>query len=361
MEKIRLIELSGKPYQVGYTHGKKCAVEIRQLVDTFTQVVIDSSKWNRQDIFALQARSLPFATDYAPELIEEMRGIAEGSEASLNEIFFLNSFIELSDLSVPELAHRLGGCTSFAVTGKATKNRQTYVCQTFDENIIYKDHGLLLRITIPGKPTSLIYSVTGMLGWMGQNSEGIAMVMNNLFPSDATYGVPYSFIMRKLLQQVRIGDALGSVLQAKRATGLNFIIGDQDEVFEIETTPTRYTVIYPEEGYVTHSNHYVSPSLKTYEQLVPLVPDTLIRNNRAKRLIRDRYGEINLEDLKNIMKDHENYHLSICRHGEEGNEIITLASVIQMPAELKAWVVNGNPCQEAFEEFHVSDQRRERK
>lgn len=68
------------------------------------------------------------------------------------------------------------------------------------------------------------------------------------------------------MEQERIGDALGIPLNIKRVSGLNFIIGDKEEVFDLEIAAIDYNLIYPSSGYIAHSNHYMSDRLKEYER-----------------------------------------------------------------------------------------------
>ena len=56
---------------------------------------------------------LPAAEKYAPEIIEEMKGMAAGAKADFQDILFLNITYEISTPSVM-------GCTSFAATGDAS-------------------------------------------------------------------------------------------------------------------------------------------------------------------------------------------------------------------------------------------------
>ena len=51
----------------------------------------------------------------APELVEEMRGIARGAGVSFERLFLLNSLLDIGGYRYLELAQSFAGCASFAI------------------------------------------------------------------------------------------------------------------------------------------------------------------------------------------------------------------------------------------------------
>jgi isopenicillin-N N-acyltransferase-like protein len=63
-------------------------------------------------------------------------------------------------------------------------------------------------------------------------------------------------------------------------------------------------------------------------------------------LIDQHYGQIDVENMMEILADHDQYPNSICRHIDPAAPIssVTLASFIMVPAEGAIYIAAGNPC-----------------
>ena len=83
---------------------------------------------------------LPATEKYAPEIVDEMKGMAAGAKVDFRDILFLNITYEIS---VPAV---MGGCTSFAAAGQATVNGQVIAGQNFDFIKPWEDYLLLLKM-----------------------------------------------------------------------------------------------------------------------------------------------------------------------------------------------------------------------
>ena len=64
---------------------------------------------------------------------------------------------------------------------------------------------------------------------------------------------------------------------------------------------------------------------------------------------------INISDLQKILKDHDNYPQSLCRHRDaalpDSQHTITKTAMIMDLEERKMWVTDGEPCKEKFESY----------
>ena len=76
---------------------------------------------------------------------------------------------------------------------------------------------------------------------------------------------------------------------------------------------------------------------------------SVIRHNRALRLLRSNYGRLSPELFHGLLSDHQNYPGSICKHGLE---TVTVFSLIINLDERKAWIGRGRPCKTTYVE-HV--------
>jgi isopenicillin-N N-acyltransferase-like protein len=367
VNKLAIITLTGSPQERGYQHGKNLQDGIHRFYEAWTELLERESpfKLTKEVLLTFARKSEPFIKQYAPDIYEEMRGIADGAEIDFDKILFINCFDEGYGAIIPSkpatgmarpplLDTLLGGCTSFAAFGKATRDGKVYIGQNYDYSALNCEP-IVFRIKAEGdEPEQLVYSHAGVVSVDGINSAGIAIVENTLVPSDQRLGVPYPVVVRKALQQTRLSDCTGAIITATRLSGHNYIIGTPYTAVDIETSATNYDFQYLENGIWGHANHYQSPALKHLDLLPELLPDTLVRSGRMAQLLNYKFGEIDLEIIKEIMSDHADYPVGICRHEDQNHpELGTLSTIIYRPEDRLMLVTHGNPCRSPFQEFTI--------
>jgi isopenicillin-N N-acyltransferase-like protein len=359
---IRILELKGEGRPLGEGHGEALRAEIKEFIARALEVHAQniSHKVGKTELLGFASRNLAAIKAYSPLLLEEMEGIAAGAKVDFSEILFLNSFLELEDLRPPALGGRLlakplWGCTSFNVLPKAAANGQTYLAQTYDMEPYYARYNVVLKIERP-KGREIVQTVAGVLGLNGQNDRGVGLVINKLVAKDARPGVIYPVIVRKALAQDRLGDAFGAIVFASRATGMNYQLASSDGLgFCLELTAGQY-YLWPIDGAIAHTNHFLSDYLKPYE-----TPNWLshggsyVRREVASRFLKENHGRIDVEALKTILQDHTNHPRSICAHYLEGEpESTACATIMAVILDLNkgvTYVTSGNPCQNEFTEI----------
>ena len=367
---MKVIHLAGKPYVRGQEYGEHLKDTICELVaqdrmglekeiQTRTGITLSDEDW-----LSMVRRYLVFAEDYAPDLVEEMRGIANGASISFEQLFAFNAFLDLNDLSSRPLTSKLLiGCTTFAASSTATRESGAYLGQTYDWRTSYRKGSTMLRHTGPNGLSILLFTFAGLLGCAGINSAGLGIVINKLTPSDSRPGVPYPFVLRKALEQTNIADAIGMIANCERASGIFYLLADASgEIIGIETTATDFEVLYAMEDYLGHSNHYVHPRLLDYDQPNRrLKTCTFVRWSRINKLLERARGQIGLNDLMDFTRDHAGSSNSICHHPDDGVQsnhdtytFSTNAGLIMDLKSLKLWVASGNPCISDYKEFRFS-------
>jgi isopenicillin-N N-acyltransferase like protein len=357
---LPVIEVSGSPSEIGYFHGEQCKERIQDALGKFLEYMRLNANLSKERLIELSSPYVPYANEYAPDLVEEMKGIARGSGLPFEEIFVWNSLstdvMELC-LSSP-LPNPSGfGCTSLAVSG-GLEAEAAFVAQNLDWPSNLQGNTILLRIHPRGGPKSLVLSVAGRLGFAGLNGHGVGLCVNKLSSSDNRIGVPNQLIFRKILQQRTIGESLGVLLYTKRAAGMNYVIMDKyGESINIEATATTSDLLYGFRGSVVHSNHYTAERLKPFERLPACFVDSIPRLNRVSRLLSGRQGKVSLDGIQEIFRDHANFPHSICRHSDERvhefARMKTIASIITNPRTGKLWCAFGNPCESPYVEYTI--------
>jgi isopenicillin-N N-acyltransferase-like protein len=352
--KIKIVEVSGDSYEMGFQYGVACP-EIGKMLDITYQV------FGGKDKAGMLADKyiplyLPYAEKYAPEIVDEMRGMAAGAKLDFQDIFFLNITYEIS---VPTAM----GCTSFAAAGKAAGNGEVITGQNFDFLSMWEEIIVLLKMKPTHGPEILAVAPAGSLGLLGLNSAGISLNLNLLRNKDSLMlngGVPAHIILRKLLTCENIGEAVGVIASAEMRSAKNYILAsEQGDVVDVEVTMNDLDVHYPERGILTHANCFKTDRFKSAD-LAPLFwPDSFIRGQRLYQLMENQHGQLSVDVMKQLLQDHNNHPNSICRHPDPGaplpigRMIKTLFSFISYPKERKVFIALGNPCENEYAEYQL--------
>ena len=90
-----IIEVRGSPLEMGRQHGEKAKEHINRMLEycfghTTKRTIGDMER----DVIAHTEGLLPIAEDYAPDLVEECRGIAAGADCDFREIFSMQYFVD---------------------------------------------------------------------------------------------------------------------------------------------------------------------------------------------------------------------------------------------------------------------------
>ncbi len=359
--RIPVLELSGTPYEMGLAHGTAMREQIREFACSVTAVHQANNSCLLAEcdpLVRVCMRNLGFLENFSPDLVEEMRGIADGAGIAFREVVYLNSFLELEDLRAPGLGARvipdaLWGCTTFNVLPAATADGRAYIGQTYDMERYYEKYLCILRIKPEHGSESLVLTFAGVLGLVGLNSAGVGAVINKVVATDARPGVIYPFIMRKALAAERIGDALGAVIFSPRATGINYQLAGSGVAFCAETSATYYELLEFDHA-MAHTNHYVGQHMRRFETPNWLSHGgSMVRKQVADRFLKTHRGALTPELLKEMTRDHTNYPRCICAHGFEGEgcetAFHTTFGIVMDPAAGWFEVCPGNPCENEYE------------
>ena len=297
---------------------------------------------------------LPFAEKYAPEIVEEMRGMAAGAELDFQDIFLMNITYEIS-------ATLTMGCTSFAAVGNATSDGEVITGQNLDFLSTYEENIVLLKTKPNDGPASLAVAPAGTLGLIGMNSAGISLNLNLLRDKDSLVpdgGVPSHIILRKILGCQNLGEAISTVASAEKRSAKNYLLAsDQGDVVDIEVTMNDLDVQYPDRGIFTHANCFKAERFKCSDLAPQYLPDSYIRTARLYQLMDSQHGSLTVDVMKQLLQDHNNHPNSICRHPDPRNPLPigrmmkTLVSLISCPKVKKAYIALGNPCENEYVEY----------
>lgn len=364
-ETFPLLEIEGEPFDMGYRHGTELRSLIHDSMDTFRRLLA-SDPWgvlpppegrpSFDSVVELAAQSIGYTEDYAPEIVEEMRGIAAGSGFTLEEIFAMNASADILITLGAGLTEgkKIGECSSYAVVTTDKTNGTTYVGWNADDSEWWLKSCVLLKGMPSGGLPFLTWTFAGFVGRPGLNPH-VAMAANGLFPSDCDVGVPYPVICRKILQQRSVDEAISVIASPERMSGMNYTLGDVNgNVAAVETTARQFDVIPGIDGRVVHTNHYLSEKLASLEKTgADGLFNSTTRLKRLEEILLSNTGQpLSTDDLEAVHCDHANRPDSLCHHREESaGSVMTLTSLICDPESSRMLVAYGHPCEHEFVEY----------
>ena len=250
-----------------------------------------------------------------------------------------------------------GLCTSFAATGDATENGETIIGQNIDWIPDFPVD--LLRVKPKKGFEALTLVFGGILEW-NLTAAGLGIAMNLILTpyEQQRINVPCSFVASKAMRQKNIGDAIGVIAGYGRGI-LNYVLASHEgDIVQIETTPDDFNILYPENDFLVHSNHYLTDRFRKGEIIYAIgAADSYVRAHRLKRLMSKHYGKLSVDIMKKLLTDHNNFPSAICRHVDESYPVHmryeTLVSVIMLPKEKVLYATYGKPCEYEYVEYKL--------
>ncbi len=342
-ESIPIIEARGSHREVGRQIGRQMRPALHKLVAGMRASPPQGKSWD--EVLVQSAVYLEFSRPTYPQYVDELEGIAEGADLSLAELF-------------PGLCEELWepagwqrGCTDMVARGRATLDNSTLLAHTNDLAPEAEENLVILRVQAGNEPEFLGISPGGLAISAGFNAAGISLTGNEVTANDTRPGVPRLLAVRAILAARRLEEAMDACLLPQRASSYNNIIADaHGEVYSMEGSATDCEPIYIEGDILAHANHYLSPPMRRFEADRNDIGGSVIRDNRARRLLQDHFGKLSPELFQTLLADHANYPGSICKHGLT---TVTVFGLIIQLDQLRAWIGRGRPCQTAWTEHRL--------
>lgn len=347
---LPLIEVHGDPYERGVQHGRQAGDLIARYASVLLETIAGEASLraldresgatlSRESLLERAMAFLPQMEAFAPQLVEEIRGIADGARVPFAEALLCNVRAEVMGLQSE-------ACTSFAVGRQASGDGSILLGQNSDQSPLNRDLQVVLRVKPDDGPACLMATFAGLVGYPGLNEAGVSFFQNALStPVWRREGMPHYLLKRVLLEQTRLEDCLAVFRRARLCSSANYVLADRKAVVDVESTPDGFAVLPTEDDLVSHGNHFLHPTFQSQEALLPRLPDSARRQPRLRSLLLAKHGALTLDDVKAALADHDGYPVSICRH-EAG--LATIASIIAEPDHGRLHVAAGNPCEQEY-------------
>lgn len=275
---MKQLSLRGTPYEIGLQHGSKAREEINQSIDSYRAFFKHEVKLEWDAAKELAKKYLASIENHNPDLIEEMKGVADGAKLDFLDILVLNCRSEIA------LTHnRVDGCTSLGVI--QPYGEDTFVAQNWDWTLAQARSLVMLTIEQKNKPIIYMTTEAGIIGKIGANNRGVAVALNAIRAAVSSFGLPLHLALREVLNSETVEDALEFVKTTEIGSCANFVIGGKVTVYNCEISPMKVEVKKAEDV-VYHSNHLCAENLISTigkEKLAPPV-DSFTRLERMKTL-----------------------------------------------------------------------------
>ncbi len=308
-----LIEVSGTSYEMGYQHG----AQVQNLVHRYL-LWIEKLTGKPREVLCRNAMSLlPYLEALSPSLIEEVKGLAAGADISLEEAVLCQARAEAGHAGE-------GGCSAFALTGEATADGNPLAGQNQDLEPEYADVAILLRVSpTDERPSALMFTFAGQLGYSGMNEYGLAHFANALYGFRWSLGLPHYPLKRRLLEKRSVGECLDLLSRHRTCSAANMVLSDREgNICDVEVRPDAIAIFDDDNpNWRVHTNHYVTDRFARFEDHT--LPDSCPRLDRMRLLIREHWANITTETMKEILSDHEGNPSAICRHGADSMQSIS--------------------------------------
>jgi isopenicillin-N N-acyltransferase-like protein len=340
---IPMIEARGTYREVGRQIGEQCKAQIQGMLPYLRKDLPVGVAWDamldQSKVYLAHSRAV------YPQYIEELEGIAEGAGISFDEVFL--SMCE--ELWEPAAWRK--GCTDMAARGRATLDGSTLLAHTNDLSPEAEDVLVILKIQAGDEPEFIGVSAGGLGISAGFNAARISLTGNQLDNNDIRPGVPRLLSARAILGSRHLSEAMDHCLLKQRASSYDNILADgSGEIYCMEGSATDCEAIYIEKDIMAHANHYVSPAMRRFEADRSSISNSIIRHNRASRLLEENYGKLTPELFKTLLADHAGYPASICKHGIQS---VTVFSIIIQLESLRSWIGRGFPCKTVYTEYQL--------
>ena len=316
MNRIRVIKLTGKPYDMGWAHGKRFHDEIHMFTEERLHLSQDAN-WtghnlSRSAVIALAEACVAEHQAYAPDLMQELQGMADATGLSLAELVINNGFTDfidvvynLGDITVPAAPSLVSdNCTAFMVPAERSASGQAFFGQTWDMHASATPYVILIHGQPDNAPDFLTFTITGCVGMIGMNSAGITVGINNLMATDGQIGVTWPFVVRKILQQEDLDAALECLTSAKLAGAHNYMLMDKTgKGYEVEAMSTSLHVHELTDETITHTNHcLIQQNIDVSRERPP--ESTASSENRLRRA-RELLAKsaVTIDDLMALTRD----------------------------------------------------------
>ena len=335
--KFPVIQAGGSPYDVGVIHGRAATATIEAEI---------TARLRNRDLdhaFAEARAGIPHVRDWAPHLLDEMRGIADGAGVELAAILAVN---RVGYVEAPAPA----GCTAFIAGPDLTQDGSIYGGQNKDTGFGASERRVILSLAPEGRPSVVTYAYAGSLGHIGINSAGFSRWGMSLFTDEPDALGAKLPVHRMLLECRSVAECrqLVKAMGAKDA-GAHAISDADGHCGVIEQFDGKNVWLDGGRDHAGHANAIASPDPedRAFDREDSATWYAWDRHRRVNEILEERRGSLSVDACFDMLSDHEGTPRSICRHEENLTPYknnLSNAGIVAEPLEGRLHISYGPPC-----------------
>lgn len=343
---LPVLHLDGTPYENGFQHGKIMKNRIIELIELWKNDIEKKYQISADKFITTFLDStdyIPAIEKWTPTLLEEIKGISDGSGIDYNTIFAFQLIDEIwTNARLIDIPHH---CTSVGINNYKKDGSSNYIAQNIDIQSFYHDFEILLDIKDKNTDSrKLVPTFAGYLGANGLNKH-IGITENSLSDLKSSLdGLPVCFITRGVLEKKSFEEAVKFIKIIKHASGQNYIIGSRRNVISLECSSDLITVYWPDstKQYTFHANRPLAnnsyhPAYINYlKALYGAIPETI------------SFSDERLESMKNIILNNQHINWMTIKDALSKKPICNSNTFVSTIMEFKnnynkLWISPGKP------------------
>ncbi len=331
--KMKIVECHGPPRNMGRQYGEEARddilFEIEHLGKSFLREGL--SRWYFRAEKVLSA--------YLPDLLEELRGIAEGAGADprlLLAMNFVDTFDDHTERCTPLLLHDSPDGVIIAKNNDAGAEEP---CR-FVTLIRRPDHGV---------PTVTVTYAGWLSGLDSMNQEGLVNTHGSVGSKFNRSGdrIDIRLVVMHAMQSCRSVDDFLEILQRFPLTGKGFSIAVADRSghsFFLDAAVPKLIKRSENVPFAWSANLYYASEVEFADTRSPDYRPFCVE--RSRYLAKQEVPH-DLEDIRRLLADHS-CRYAPCRHGGDAHSL-TKWSMIVLPCKGEFYLADGLPCRTSYE------------
>ncbi|HEX9032459.1 MAG TPA: C45 family peptidase [Streptosporangiaceae bacterium] len=353
---IPFVRATGEPFEVGYRHGAALAGPIGAFIDD------DLCRIGRVAPAPVTLESLrPLLAGYGdaiaaatPRLSQEIDGLAAGAGISRELAVLLQVRREVIGYqAVPAR----GDCSTYASLSAGPRGRPL-LAQTVDLNGDLDDQIAVLDVGLVGSPRRcLLLSFGGLLGYLGVNSDGLAIGLNLVLGGQWGPGLPPYLAIRHLLDNASsVAEALDVLHGLPLASSRSLTLCDPSAVACVEILGGEVRLVgSAPAGPVAHTNHYLDPEFARRDELNVFARNSSLLRLKACDDWLTRLGDADADAGAGVEDHFARLALSPVCVADTGDirRERTVAAVVLLPEAAELHVRPGDPSASSTQAFSL--------
>ncbi|MCF8070571.1 MAG: C45 family peptidase [Desulfobacterales bacterium] len=345
---FRKISVHGTHEEIGLQYGKQLQHEIRKNINFYVPYI--KSILNRNYSPSVEKFKHAIKGSF-PHLYIEIEHIALGAGVDMDDLIAMNARTELL------LGAGFNECTAVVIPDSGI------LAQNWDWTSKLEETTVIVEIIYPDDRKILMLTEAGIIGKIGMNNNHLGVTLNILHTEGMHLnGPPIHLIMRGILEQKTLNDAISYIRRMGAGTSSNLIISDGQQAYEIEYAGVKYTAHQIQDKYYAHTNHFLHQdgTCMIYEDDYD---DSAARLKTAHDRL-DRPAGISVESVKSLLSDQSHPEYNILADYEPYLDDYmglsgTIATVIMEPGKGAMTVRKGNPSiakfdMEGFKKYSIA-------